>query len=149
MGQINCKYGKIILFDDEDYDEVMKHKWLGGKYSSAIIDGKKVSMHRFIMKCNDPKIRVDHINHNGLDNRRCNLRLATYKQNMANRLPSKNGTSKYLGVHKRGNYFRAQISLGKRKSKYLGSFKTEEEAAIAYNEAAKIVHGEFANLNVI
>lgn len=89
----------------------------------------------------------DHINGNKLDNRRCNLRICTPHQNNLNR---PNVTGKYKGVYwcKRLKKWMAQIMIGER-NKYVGSFPNEEEAAFAYNEAAKKYHGEFARLNVL
>lgn len=93
---------------------------------------------------------VDHKKHNTLDDRIENLRPATRSQNLINRTSSKNSTSKYLGVsfHKLANKWCANIFIDK-KLKHLGYFIIEMEAALAYNEAAKIHFGEFANLNVI
>jgi len=115
-----------------------------------------VYMHREILGLTDRKIHGDHKDHDTLNNRRNNLRIATHSQNMANRSSHKNSTSKFLGVsietHKRGNkifkYWHAVISKD-RKITFFGHFKTEELAALAYNEAAIKLHGEFANLNVI
>ncbi|MGD9110575.1 MAG: AP2/ERF family transcription factor [Phycisphaerales bacterium] len=90
---------------------------------------------------------VDHINHNSLDNRRANLRLATIAQNNMNRRPWK-GTSKYKGVtfHRRQKRFIARVTVnGKRL--HLGSFINEIDAARAYDEAAKKYYGKYACLN--
>lgn len=92
---------------------------------------------------------VDHKDRDKLNDKIENLRAASLEQNSRNTTPRKNSTSKYLGVYlAHGKYWNAAIRVNK-KTKYLGSFKTEEEAAIAYNVAAKIYHKEFANLNVI
>ena len=97
-------------------------------------------------------MEVDHIDHNGLNNQKENLRICNRSQNSANRIPS--GKSKYLGVtplirHYRNKvyyYFASEIRINK-KSIYLGHFKNEIEAALAYDKAAKDLHGEYANLN--
>lgn len=91
---------------------------------------------------------VDHFNHNGLDNRRVNLRICTNSQNQMNRKPNKNSRSKFKGIrlHKRGQVWEARIMLDG-KSLYLGGFKKEIDAARAYNKAALEIFGEFAYLN--
>jgi len=90
---------------------------------------------------------VDHINGNGLDNRRSNIRLSTYSHNSAN-MKKYEGTSKYKGVSwmKNKKSWLAQIN-SKGKHWYLGRFKNEEDAAIVYNVAAQLVFGKFARLN--
>lgn len=91
---------------------------------------------------------VDHINGNGIDNRRKNLRLATSQQNRRNsRLPSHNTTG-YKGVAQRGDYWEACITVSK-KQIHIGSFNHIEDAAVAYNHAALKIFGEFANFNDI
>ena len=105
-------------------------------------------MHRDILKPPD-HLCVDHINHNGIDNRRANLRLATHRQNSYNRIHfTKNPSSKYKGVsfRKRTKKWDAKIRYDG-KNKHIGSFKDEIEAAKAYDEAAKKYQGEFAALN--
>lgn len=94
---------------------------------------------------------TDHINNNTLDNRRENLRLATPAQNRMNsRKELRSGASQYKGVALTENRKRymARIKIDKRTIS-LGTFDTDIEAAIAYNHAAKIYHGEFANFNEI
>ena len=93
---------------------------------------------------------VDHINHNGLDNRKANLRHATRVQNNRNRLiiKRKGASSKYKGVswRKRKKRWHARIHVNGR-YKFLGYFKEEINAAKAYDKAAKKYHKEFASLN--
>lgn len=93
---------------------------------------------------------VDHENNNPLDDRIENLRAANYSQNNRNCTSAKNSTSKYLGVGRyKGNpaWIARIVSNGKRTN--IGSFSSEDEAALAYNKYAVIIHGEFANLNII
>lgn len=98
---------------------------------------------------NDDKV-VDHENRNGRDNRWTNLRLADFDQNAQNRRAKKDGhQSRFKGVGrlKDGRWF-AYVTAEKKRT-YLGAFPTEEEAAAAYDQAAKRLHGEFAQLNGI
>jgi len=98
---------------------------------------------------NPLNLQIDHINGNRLDNRKVNLRICTAMQNQHNRKKSR-GSSKYKGVsfHIRG---RVWVSFIMREAKryYLGSYKDEKEAAIAYNQAALKFYGEFALLNEV
>lgn len=91
---------------------------------------------------------VDHIDRNKLNDKINNLRAASRIQNMKNKSSQKNSSSKYVGVsfHKKTKKWYAQIRIDGR-LKFLGGFKIEDEAAAAYNKAAEIHHGEFANLN--
>lgn len=114
----------------------------GGKWTS-------VYMHQLILPLPKP-LQVDHKNHNGLDNRRINLREATRSQNQANRKnpTTKRKLSKYRGVGKDKQRWRAEITVNGQR-RYLGMFLTEQQAALAYNKAAKEFFGEFAWLNQI
>lgn len=94
---------------------------------------------------------VDHVNGNGLDNRRANLRLATARQNGCNRCSARGSSSRYLGVYldaARGKW-RAKAKAADGKYIHLGRFDSEADAARAYNAAALKLHGAFARLNVI
>jgi hypothetical protein len=91
---------------------------------------------------------VDHINGNGLDNRKSNLRICTHQQNCENSRKRKKSFSKYKGVYwsKNAKKWVAQITIDG-KSKHLGYFELEEDAAAAYDKAAVKYFGEFACLN--
>ena len=105
-------------------------------------------MHREVIDPPD-HLFVDHINHNGLDNRNANLRTATAMQNSYNRVHfTKNPSSKYKGVswRKQTKKWDVQIRYNG-KTKFIGSFENETEAAKAYDEVAKKHQGEFAVLN--
>lgn len=136
--------GKYAIVDEEDYEKVIKHDWSfdanGYAISSSV--GK---MHRFILEVIDPKLLGDHINMDKIDNRKCNLRVATSGQNNFNK-KSIGGRSKYKGVTKCGAKWRARIALD-RYRKHIGVFDTEEQAAMAYDELAAHLYKEFAYLN--
>ena len=142
---------QFAIVDADDYDELKQYTWCAVKiprtyYAARRSWRKNIRMHRLIM--NAPKgLFVDHINHDGLDNRKNNLRLCTQRQNNQNQRP-RGKTSKYKGVYwnKRAKKFMASICIdGKKKS--LGYFDSEIVAAKAYDKAAKIVFGEYAYLN--
>lgn len=92
-------------------------------------------------------MHVDHANGDPLDNRRSNLRICTAYENNKNRKRNSKSSTKYKGVniHKYGRY-KATIKCDKVEY-FLGTFDAQEDAAYAYNEAAKRLHGEFALLN--
>lgn len=105
-----------------------------------------ILMHRVIL--GEPKdLDVDHIDGNGLNNRKCNLRKATKSQNMHNQGVRRSNTSGFKGVSWREsrNKWVAQICL-KGKVKYLGMFDTPEDAYSAYCDASQKLHGEFSKL---
>jgi len=157
MKQIPLTQGKFAIVDDEDYDYLMQWKWKASPGRSTWYatrgeggsNGKQttICMHRVITGAAKGQ-HTDHINHNGLDNRRCNLRLCTNLENHLNRLPQKNCSSDYKGVtwNKRLEKWAAQIMLHS-KNHHLGYFKDEINAAYAYDEKAKELFGEFAYLN--
>jgi len=167
MKKIKLTRGKFALIDDEDFNLVSKYKWHympGGKstlngYANHNIFNKKywkenkknisihIKMHNLIMQ--PPKeMVIDHINHNGLDNRRCNLRICTMKENYHNQPKRKNNKWEYHGITKSGNKFYAQIQINGKKYWRRG-FDTQKQAAIEYNKMAKKLFGNFANLNKI
>lgn len=104
---------------------------------------RTVSMHRVILGATDGQ-QVDHANHNGLDNRRANLRFCTSAQNNAN--ASRQSPDGLRGVNARGGKFIAQIQVNGRRH-YSQRFRTRIEAAREYDRLARIRHGEFAVLN--
>lgn len=137
--------GKFAIVDAADYEWLMQWRWHScHRYAGRgeNIDGVFL-MHREILGAPDG-MSVDHIDGNGLNNTRANLRLATQSQNLCNRA-AKSG---YKGVdfQKRNGKWRARIKLN-RKEIHIGEFTDAESAARAYDEAAKKYHGEFAWLN--
>jgi hypothetical protein len=146
-----------VIIDDEDFEKVSKYNWCLAKrgihnYAKSYSPGKKLTyLHRFIFNPPNGKL-IDHINRNGLDNRKENLRLCTHAENRCNRGKTIENSTGYKGVYRSYTKIErwvARISCGNIKSKDLGSFKTKREAAIAYNLAAKKYHGEFAYQNKI
>jgi HNH endonuclease/AP2 domain len=138
-----------IEFDEEDADLVLRYKWTVYKHPTSELRYAQstkrphIRMHRLILGVLDqPDIDVDHIDGNGLNNKRSNLRLATKSQNLANQKIRTDGISRFKGVSQKGKYWKAKC-----KNIWLGSFKTEEEAAKAYDKKAKELYGEFARLN--
>ncbi len=150
--KIKLTKGKFAIVDPDDYQKLSQYDWhlletKGKCYAAMFNEGKILYMHRFIM--NAPKGRiVDHRNRESLDNRKTNLRFATRSQNSCNKKITKKGTSKYRGVsiEKDSKKWQAIIYYN-RMRKHLGLFENEEDAARAYDNAAKLYHGEFAMLN--
>ena len=158
---VRLSQGLYAKVDPEDFYELIKYKWHAHRssrtyYANRVEITKKqrkcVSMHRFVMsealKGYGVEMQVDHINGDGLDNRKANLRLATAAQNSRNRRQRRGKSSRYKGVsfiRPKGKFVAEITCNGKRMS--LGHFESEVEAAKAYDEAAKKHHGEFACLN--
>jgi hypothetical protein len=146
----------VALVDEEDFERVNQYKWYANKvglnwYAVRVAeDNSSILLHRFILGLESGDSEVDHINGDGLDCRKANLRLCTHSQNMANREKPKTvrPTSQYKGVYYKVSERKwvAQIMINY-KHKYLGSFKNEEDAARAYDTAAVEAWGEFARIN--
>lgn len=150
MKEIPLTKGRVALVDDEDYDAVSQFRWCARQNTSGDIvairntsklvkDGpRQIQMHRWLMKPGRGR-EVDHINGNTLDNRRCNLRIATRSQNLANRRAFSGtgykGVSRYKNDHSRYLMQFAKV------------FETAEEAARVYDRIARLIHGEYAKLN--
>lgn len=145
--------GKFAIVDDEDYDRLSQHKWCAVDrrrqcYAQRKEHGKTIRMHREILQV-PAGLVFDHRNHNGLDNRKCNLRICTPSQNSQNRRPQQGGSSRYKGVwwEQAKGKWRAVISHQGR-TIHIGYYDYEVDAAIAYDDMAIELFGEFAYLNI-
>lgn len=156
MRKIPLSQGKFALVDDEDYEELNEYKWFAANIGTCWYAARNIKispgiwrttmMHRHILITDK---FIDHINQNGLDNRKENLREATASQNLRNRGPHKNGlTSKYKGISRirKTGMWRALITKDE-ETLHIGMFNNEKTAAKAYDEEARRLHGEFAYLN--
>lgn len=150
--EIQLTKGVVALVDDEDYEWLNQWNWqcMDGyaiRKDTQAANRHAYCMHRVIMDA-PPGMEVDHINHNPSDNRRCNLRLCTKNQNNLNRKNKVPNHYKGIGFEKRKvrNQWYARITIDKRQIN-LGYFASPEDAARAYDDAAKKYHGEFACLN--
>ncbi len=144
--------GKFALVDAEDYYRLIRQKWnavIGNNtfYAAGTQSGKTIKMHRFIMDAPED-LFVDHIDHNGLNNAKGNLRLCTFAQNARNTQPTKGTSSRYKGVCWKKNAKKWVANVQPNNKRYfLGYFKTEIDAAKAYDKKAAEIFGEFACLN--
>lgn len=159
--ELTLTNGQVILIDAADYEWISQHKWspcginqryicrskraheTGGKW----VPGAAVYLHREIMKPQGREM-VDHINQNGWDNRRSNLRIATKSQNMANKPKIRSNTSGYKGVSmvKKTGKWRARTNCNGREYT-IGYFDNPEDAARAYDRKVIELFGDFAYLN--
>ena len=144
--------GKFAIVDAEDFDQLSQYKWQAKKdkttfYAVRSEKGTTIKMHRQIL--NAPKgLCCDHKNHNGLDNRRSNLRLCTNAQNQYNQRPRNSGSSRYKGVCRQRGRKRWQAEIGfEGRLIHIGCYDYEIDAAIAYDDMAVELFGEFACLN--
>lgn len=148
--------GYEAIIDDEDAERVLSLKWTAQEgckakkvrvYAKSRTSYGSIQLHRFIMDAKKGEL-VDHINHDTLDNRRSNLRIATPSQNLAN-VKSRRGKSGYLGIYTTtgSDRFRAEVCCNYKIHRAAGSFATAEEAALARDKIAIRLFGEFAALN--
>lgn len=155
MKEIPLTQGKVAIVDDEDYEWLSQWKWcidfrgyaIRYDYSTGV--QRVVKMHRAILADDlKPGLVCDHVNRDKLDNRRGNLRACTQSENNRNSTSRRGSSSRYIGVSAYRERWKAQIQLSGCK-KSLGTFSCEQDAALAYNRAARELFGEFANLNPV
>jgi len=160
MKKVSLTHGKVALVDDEDYPSLSCYKWYTkkGRYTfyAAHDTGDKHNrktepMHRVILGLRPgDKQHTDHIDGNGLNNQRDNLRICTIAQNIQSSRKRKMNSSKHKGVGWYPAYgkWRSRICVNRKKI-HLGYFDFETDAATAYNQAALKHFGEFALLNTL
>jgi hypothetical protein len=148
--RIPLGHGLFAIVDAVDYKRLSKYKWCASNKRGTVYairrtkEGRILYMHREIMRAPKGSI-VDHIDHNTLNNRRCNLRVCTEEQNHANRAPC-GGACGFVGVYARGKRWEAGITW-QGKHFYLGKFDDPAEAARARDRKAYALHGPYAYLN--
>ncbi|MAS36289.1 MAG: hypothetical protein CL610_19955 [Anaerolineaceae bacterium] len=158
MKQIPLTKGQVALVDDADYLWLSGYRWCFSSDGYAVNyywdetgTKRKRSMHRLLMaeilEHRVPRdLQVDHINHQRIDNRRENLRLATRSQNQAYKGLQVNNTSGYKGVVPNRRKYEVRIRYqGKRF--YLGLYTDPVKAALVYDGAARLLYADFAGVN--
>jgi hypothetical protein len=142
--------GQFAMVDVADFEWLSQYRWFamkrngGGYYAITRRGPRSISMHRLIM--GEPKgLVVDHIDGNGLNNCRCNLRICTSQQNNCNRQP-RPGASAFIGVHRRRGRWHARV-VNKGEPTNSGLFDDEIEAALARDLITLAVHGPYARFN--
>jgi hypothetical protein len=161
MKEIELTQGMVAIVDDDNYEELSKYNWCFSRCRSpneapkgyAIRGGRpdevkvNILMHRAIMKTPDGML-VDHIDGNGLNNQKCNMRNCTTSENLANHIRAPWSNSGFYGVSRRKDdlKWQAKIKIHGR-TIYIGSFDDPEEAARSRDIVAIKLFGEFAALN--
>jgi hypothetical protein len=149
--EIPLTKGYVALVDDEDFERVSAFKWCAWRtgptkprYAVSCIKGKNTLMHRFIMGAMKGQI-IDHVDRNGLNNKRDNLRPCTYRDNNINKATRTN-VSGYRGVERLiwngNNNYRVRVDQS-----HVGTFNNAKSAAHTYDCVARIRHGKFARTN--
>lgn len=153
------KRSESAQVDDSDYERLAVYKWklvdkngrlYAMRHTTLAVDGvigNAIYMERVVLNVFDRLVRIDHWNGNGLNNQRANLRICSPIENFRNSGPRKHKVScPYKGVTPRHGKWVAAIFFNS-KQHYLGTFNSVEDAAVAYDCAAKEAYGDFAWLN--
>lgn len=135
---------RYVTVDDEDYEFLLRFHW--HEQDGYAMSGDGIVMHRLIVGASKKSTYVDHKNGNSLDNRKSNVRKATSSQNQMNANRRVDNTTGFKGVGRRNGGYYARITTTKGRIS-LGQFNSAEEAARAYDAAAKEHFGDFAKLN--
>lgn len=158
MKTIRLSQGLVAVVDDDDYDRVSRFKWSATRHGKVVYAQRKIKtplgrstsllLHRFLMNVVNPKIYVDHRDHDGLNCKKSNLRLCVPGENDGNQMKKHGTSSRYKGVSwdSGRKTWRAQITIRGR-VRFLGRYDSEEDAAIMYDAAARSAFGEFAHTN--
>lgn len=144
MKTIQCTKGNVAFIDDGDFELVSKCKWSGNRYPQTTIDKKKVMMHHLIIGKPPQGMVTDHEDRNKFNNQRYNIKHVTRNHN--NRNVAKRTSAPYRGICKLGRKWKSSITVDG-VVKHLGTFCDPREAALAYDRAARLHHGESAHLN--
>lgn len=154
MRQIELSRGKVALVDDDDFEWLSQLRWFAVKSGAGIWyagTGKRnIKMHRLILGANPPE-KIDHVDRNGLNNQRGNLRFCTVSENCRNKKRRSDNKSGFKGVWKNRRVKKfpswvSEITING-KNKYLGSFRDPRDAALCYDQAALELFGKFALTN--
>lgn len=158
MKKIDVGRGLFALVDDCDYLELSKYKWTAQRrkhtfYAMRSEGGKPVLMHRQILDLKQRFEFCDHIDGNGLNNQRDNLRRCTIQENNLNKSGYKNSQSQLKGISRKNGKRSGERWISRITWSgvllYLGTFTTKEAAIKAYNDKAKELHGDFAKLHTL
>lgn len=139
-----------MLCDPEDWDNLKECYWIERNgYANSIKNCQRIIFHRIVMKVDNPKVQVDHINGNRSDNRKCNLRICSNQENSFNKYKNSNNTSGYKGVYydKERNKWRSSIQYNGKSLKSPKRYNTPEEAYSWYVQKSNELFGGFSVYN--
>lgn len=132
----------VCLYDSDDHELISRYTW---RTSQGYVKSLNILLHRLILGVTNPELFVDHIDHNGLNNQRSNLRICTRSENQYNRFKQES-SSKFKGVTRNSGRYMAMIRYNKERF-FLGRYRSEISAAKAYDRASRELHKEFGFTN--